>query len=74
MLLELKNNISLYIIFDPKSFSGSLVKFLEFSKYGFRNFCFAPEIYAKWTQKNLETLRKILFHLSPFITQHNISI
>ncbi len=74
ILLELKNNISLYIIFDPKDFKQSIAKFLEFSRYGFTNFCFAPEIYATWNQADLIALEKILKYFSDFILRHNISI
>jgi len=74
ILKQLENRISFYIIFDPTNFTASIQKFLEFFRYGFTSFCFAPEIYAHWDNTNLRSLEKILSILSKTIISHSIQI
>lgn len=73
-LLELGNQVSFYIIFDPKNFAVALWKFLEFSRYGFKNFCFAPEIYGDWNKAKLWELSRLLQILQKIITKYDINI
>lgn len=74
IFLALDIRITFYIIFDPSDFSQSLQKFLEFSRYGFKNFCFAPEIYGHWNDENLMSLEKILRLLIKPILKYDITI
>lgn len=73
-LMKISSKISFYIIFDPRNFQDALKKFLEFSAAGFRNFCFAPEIYANWSQEKLSRLEVILRSLIPFIQKYKMTI
>jgi len=73
-LRRLQNQLWFYIIFAPDDISVSLRDFLYFTKQGFKNFSFAPEIYADWNNENIKKLKKVLDILFPYIKKHSLHI
>lgn len=74
LLKKLWNKGGFYIIFDPHNFQTSLKNFLFFFSQGFKNFCFAPEIYSDWNEKNLHALQKLLEKITPSILKYHLNI
>lgn len=74
ILLEVKDRVWFYIIFDPDNLQISLRNFLLFSQSWFSNFNFAPEIYSNWDEENLSKLEKTLEILTPYIKKNKIKL
>lgn len=74
ILGQLNDKVGFYIIFDPANFQITLRNFLFFTKHGFRNYCFAPEIYGDWSDTNLSALERLLEKLTPYILKFQMSI
>lgn len=73
-LKKLGTQLWFYIIFIPDNFSLALRDFLFFTKHWFKNFSFAPEIYANWDQENIKAFTSILDIIYPYIVKYSINI